>query len=300
MEATFHNLKLLVLSIAGILLCYTSVFAQNGEKLRPGVIYEAGDQLYSPTYGIRGEVPLGWQGALPRDTELFLLVPTHVTTDVEIYTFVAEDELSAIQERWEQPIEISSGILAQPQGDPKQEEDMLIQNFSFSNRPDYEAVGYAKCGAFGQCTVSFLVGNLKQMPKARQSQEEFMQSLAFEKPDPNAAREPFDWQAFLPDKHIFTYYAMRGNPNKNNLYLCPDGTFTSDISRKSMVEALDNHTGRQKGTYELNVKDNGTADLILNFKKKKLPPLQVNLMMEDDKLYMNEVRVMAIMNTECK
>lgn len=300
MEATLHNLKLLSLSIAAILLCYTSVFAQNGEKLRPGVIYEAGDQLYSPTYGIRGEVPLGWQGALPRDTELFLLVPTHVTTDVEIYTFAAEDDLSAIQERWELPIEISSGILAQPQGDPKQEENMLIQNFSFSNRTDYEAVGYAKCGEFGQCTVSFLVGNLKQMPKARQSQEEFMQSLAFEKPDPNAAQEPFDWQTFLPDKHIFTYYHMQSNPHKSNLHLCPDGTFTSDISRKVAIDALDQYAGRQKGTYKFESLENGTAQLTLSFQKKKLPPLQVNLMMEDDKLYMNEIRVMAIVNTDCK
>ncbi|MEK6479581.1 hypothetical protein WJR50_18695 [Catalinimonas sp. 4WD22] len=294
------NLKLALLCTAFILLHHTSVLAQNDEKMRPGMIYEAGDKLYSPTYGIRGEVPLGWHGALPRDTELFLLVPTHVTTDVEIYTFAIEDNLTAIKQRWERPIEISSGILSQPQGAPKQEENMLIQNFSFSNRPDYQAVGYAKCGAFGQCAISFLVGNLKQMPKAGQSQEEFMQSLVFEKPDPSAAREPFDWQAFLPDKHIFTYYHAQSDPHKSNLYLCPDGSFSSDISRKGALEAWKQYAGRQKGTYEFEPLENGTAQLTLRFKKEKLPPLQVNLMMEDNKLFMNEVRVMAVANTDCK
>ncbi len=67
-----------------------------------------------------------------------------------------------------------------------------------------------------------------------------------------------------------------------------------------MVEVLDQYSGRQKGTYELGVKENGTADLTLSFKKKKLPPITVSLMMEDNKLYMNEERVMAVLNTECE
>lgn len=295
-----HIPKPTLLSLCYLLLMHSTLIAQDNEKLSPGIMYEAGDKLYTPTYGIRGEVPLGWEGALPRDTELFLLVPAHATSDIEIYTFAFEDNLASIRQRWQKPIEVSYGILAQPQGTPEEKDGMLTQNFSFSNRPDYEAVGYAKCGEFGNCVISFLVGNLKQMPKARQSQEELMRSLTFEKPNPAAARETFDWQAFLPDKHIFTYYGMRGNPNRNNLYLCPDGTFSSQLSHKGLIEDWEPYKGRQKGTYEFSPQNDGTALLTLSFSKKKLPPITLSLMMEEQKLYLNEMRAMAVINTDCK
>ncbi len=234
MKSAFSLPAIFLLTFCWIMFSPVLLYAQGSENLRPGTIYEAGDALYAPTYGIRGEVPLGWQGGLPRDTELFLLLPAHVTTDIQIYTFAVADNLADIKQRWQKPIEISYGILAQPKGTPEEKNGILTQQFTFSNRPDYQAIGNARCGEYGTCVVSFLTGNLNQMPKAKSSLQEFMQSVSFEKPDPSAAIIPFDWQAFLPDKHIFTYYAMRGNPNKNNLYLCPDGTFTMDISRHEL------------------------------------------------------------------
>ena len=50
------------------------LFAQSTKnRLQPGRLYSPGEEIYAPKFGFTSRVPEGWVGALPRETEVFLL-----------------------------------------------------------------------------------------------------------------------------------------------------------------------------------------------------------------------------------
>src|SRR5688572_18088204 len=111
-----RQVKLLIFCAA--LSLSTAAFAQlPSNRVRPAVMYYAGDTVRSPRLGLQSRIPEGWSGVLPRDTEVFLLMP--VTNIVgEIFVVMNENiDIDALSKRWKTGMELSPGLTLLPEGD---------------------------------------------------------------------------------------------------------------------------------------------------------------------------------------
>lgn len=62
-----------ILCLIFIALTFQSVAQKKKVRLQPGKMYEPGETLYAPRFGFIAKVPEGWEGILPRESEVFLL-----------------------------------------------------------------------------------------------------------------------------------------------------------------------------------------------------------------------------------
>ena len=67
-----------LLTVFFILFGTNLVLAQA--KLAPSKHYSPGEVLFGAKTGVKSIVPQGWSGMLPRDSEIFLLLPEDGTT----------------------------------------------------------------------------------------------------------------------------------------------------------------------------------------------------------------------------
>lgn len=109
-----------------ILLLLTFVLeAQTKKRLRPGTMYAAGEHVYAARYGFTGTIPEGWQGTLPHDSEIFLLLPDTHSTGGEIFTFASiSKDTGSIREAWMNGVNLSETILIKSKGSMTTEGDM--------------------------------------------------------------------------------------------------------------------------------------------------------------------------------
>ena len=73
----------------GVLLPATLHAQLPSNRIKPAEMYHAGDTIRSPRLGVQSKIPDGWAGVLPRDTEVFLLMPQDNTIG-EVYVMVNE------------------------------------------------------------------------------------------------------------------------------------------------------------------------------------------------------------------
>jgi hypothetical protein len=105
------SLKKIIVALSASLLFAALCTAQTKKRLQPGKIYEPGEKIYAPKYGFNGVVPEGWDGTLPRETEIFLLMP-RTGIGGEVFTFVSEgNDLQSIREAWLRGTNMSESIL---------------------------------------------------------------------------------------------------------------------------------------------------------------------------------------------
>ena len=70
MTSSLKYIALITLS-----LTFVTANAQSKKRLQPGKLYEPGEKIYAPRYGVNTVIPDGWEGTLPREMEIFLLMP---------------------------------------------------------------------------------------------------------------------------------------------------------------------------------------------------------------------------------
>jgi hypothetical protein len=92
-----------IISCAIACLLVVNLFGQElpSNRLKPGTLYHSGDSIKSPRLGLSARIPEAWDGVLPRDTEVFLLMPnTNIVG--EMFILVNEKlDLAGQRKRWE-------------------------------------------------------------------------------------------------------------------------------------------------------------------------------------------------------
>jgi hypothetical protein len=68
-----RNILILAAILTGASFCNPVVGQSAKKRIQPGRMYNSQDTLFSPSYGFTSQVPVGWVGTLPRETEVFLL-----------------------------------------------------------------------------------------------------------------------------------------------------------------------------------------------------------------------------------
>jgi hypothetical protein len=281
------------------------VSAQNKKKrLQPGKLYGAGETIYAPRYGFTSIIPDRWKGTLPRDMEIFLLLPDTTSIGGEIYTFASEkNNIESLQKHWMQGMNFSESIKIKAT-------QVDLQNDMISSElvPDGQSVntankGFAaaRCSEFGYCITCLAIGPSQFYEDMKVAVKYFIVKASFTQPSNISMYVDFSWKEFLSDKMLITLAGMDGSQSgskENIFHMCSDGSFTGKIKKTGLMKEFDSkYKGKQSGTWS--TESIGEAG-ILKLTFKKLPPVELNVSIKDDKILIAGERYFAADSDKCK
>ncbi len=294
-------LSLLVIGMAWAFVTYGQ--GKKWSRIQPGAYYEAGEGLYAPRLGFKATVPFGWQGSLPRESEVFLLQT--VTTNVfgEIFVFGREAiALQDLKQKWMEGTDLSESIRIKAK-DPQIKGDMLVAEVVGEGEAINKANrGYAvaRCNPNGPCVVA-----LASMPRQFYDDivpiaEKFIRDGKFEPPSSASPYETLDWTHFLAGKVFLTYAYLAKGSKESEVHFCADGTFKASVRKKGLFESHNPaYKGRLSGTWQ--TEGIGETTLLkLTFSGKRAPsPMAITLQMKDDQVMANNERYFVARSNRC-
>lgn len=279
-----------------------SAHAQKKNRIQPGRMYQPGETLYAPRYGFTAKVPEGWEGMLPRESEVFLLSTTTATYG-EVYVFGRDrGELNAMKDSWLKGIDLSETIRLKA-SNPVISGDMLssevIAEGKYINK-GLKGFAISRCNPNGPCVTTLMVAPLQFFDDVRKMVTEFMMAATFGTPSTASPYADFDWKEFLSGKVLATYESIDGGSKESKIHLCGDGTFTADIRKTGFLKNQNpGYKGKMTGTWE--VAGIGEATTIrFTFNKKDLLPFEAPLLIKDEKIYSDNERYFAGKSDKCK
>jgi hypothetical protein len=288
-----------------ILVCSSASFhaiAQKKSRLQPGRMYEAGETLYAPKFGFTATVPTGWEGILPRETEVFLLTTT-TSTYGEIYVFGREQgNLASIKNEWMKGVDLSEGIRMKAIN-PTIQEDLLFSEITAEgNYVNKGNKGFAatKCGPAGTCITTLMVAPIQFYESVKTTVTDFMKTSTIGAPSTVSPYEDFDWQDFLSNKLIVTFASAEGGSKESMIHLCKDGSFTASVKKKGFFKQQNpSYKGTMEGQW-IAKGDGEKATLQFIFSNKSLSPIEVALIIQDEKIISNGERYFVGKSDKCK
>lgn len=291
---------LLMLLCTGI--AFQGMAQQKKSRIQPGKMYATGETLYAPRFGFTAKVPEGWEGLLPRDSEVFLLTST-TSTYGEIYVFGREQgNLEAMREGWKKGVELSETIKLVAVK-PTLEDGILSSEVTGAGEYINKGLrGFAisRCNPAGPCITTFVVAPLQFYDSVKNDVIEFMKSSSFEPPSTASPYADFDWQEFLSNKVVASFAAVQGGSKETMIHLCADGTFQASIKKSGILKNQNKeYRGRQTGTWKVTGTGESTT-IQFTFDKKKLSKLEAPLLIRDEKVFSNEERYFVGKSDKCK
>lgn len=287
--------------LLGMMTFSQVLFSQNlKNRIQPGKMYNAGDSIYAPRYGFSGQIPVGWNGVLPRETEVFLLNSASGTFG-EIFVFGREKvDLAQLAETWKAGVDISETVRLKAT-DPTIEGDLLFSHAEATGNylppKNYRAFAATRCG--DACITVLAISVEENAEMASQSALELLKTAILSTPKEIDPYEGFDWKEFLSGKLMIAYEGFIGGKQETKVNLCEDGSFRAQISKKGMMkDSNPDYKGGMKGSWTVEGK-NSEATLTLTFEKKDLAPFVANLKFVDEELYVNGERHYASQSEKC-
>ena len=289
---------LLIICLAGV---FHGTFAQT--RIQPGKLYSAGETIQSPKYGFSATIPEGWAGFLPQGTEVFALSKEDGTSG-QVVMFARENsDLATLRSAWEKGGPLTDAITIKAT-DLKQEGDMIFSEVEAegeSINKSYKGFIIGRCGGFGPCISLFMITPAQFYPVIRDEMLAMMRSGVFSEPGDADPYADFDWQRFLANKMLVTFALEEFSKSQNTVDLCVDGTFSANVKRSGWFnqEGMNEYKGKNSGTWS--VSSTGPVTVLrLEFNKKNLPPLEVEMKIEDEKIFANGIRYYAGYSQKCR
>ena len=287
--------------LLGILTYSQTLFAQNlKNRIQPGKLYNAGDSVYAPRYGFSGQIPQGWVGVLPRETEVFLLNSTSGTFG-EIFVFGREKvDLAQLAEAWKTGVDVSETVRLKAT-DPTIEGDLLYSHTeavgNYLPPKNYRAFAATRCG--DACITVLAISEDTNAEAASQAALELLKTAVLSTPKEIDPYQGFDWKEFLSGKLLIAFEGFTGGKQQTKVNLCEDGSFRAQISKKGMMkDSNPDYKGGMRGAWTVEGK-NSEATLTLTFEKKDLAPFVAYLKFIDEELYINDERHYASQTGKC-
>ncbi len=287
----------------GVLLPATLYAQLPSNRIKPAEMYHAGDTIRSPRLGVQSKIPDGWAGVLPRDTEVFLLMPQDNTIG-EVYVMVNEKmDLQAQAKRWQTGVALADGLVLKPEGEITTRGSDVIAAVgtmagASANNSQLKVYAEAKCSPHGFC-ISFLsTSDALNFEKVKKTVQTFVDNTVFKAPSNESPYKNFDWKKFLSGKIILAMGYEQNSKKIDEVDLCADGTFRSKITRTGIFKGqAKDYTGQKKGTWDVK-SNNEKATITLTF--SKLPPVDVELVAKDEEIYINGTRHFAGESQHCQ
>ena len=279
------------------------VYAQlPSNQIKPGTMYYSGDTVRSPRLGLITRIPTGWNGVLPRDTEVFLLMPENNYVG-EIYVVVNENtDLQAQRKRWEAGMDLTDGLRLQRDGEilSRGKDVISVMGKLVGNNANSQGKYYleAKCSPAGFCVSYISTADAVSFDKVKKAVLEFVENTTFEKPSNESPYANFDWEKFLTGKILMSFGYENISKREDQINLCSDGTFRSNIKRTGVFkDQAKSYQGKQRGKWD--VKSDG-AKATITFTFDKLPPIDVEIEAKDEEIYVRGDRYFVGESEECK
>jgi hypothetical protein len=278
------------------------VSAQKKARLQPGKMYEPGETLFAPRFGFIATVPVGWEGILPRESEVFLLSTT-TSTYGEIFVFGSEHgDLNTMLKNWSKGVDLSEGIRMKAINPGIQDGILSCEITAEGELVNKGNKGFAiaRCSPSGPCVTTLMIAPVQFYESVKATVTEFMKSSRFEPPSNVSPYEDFDWQDFLSDKVLVTYASAEGGSKETMIHLCKDGTFTASIKKKGFFkEQNPSYKGNLAGQWTAKG-DGEKATLQFIFTNKGISPVEVPLLINDEKVISNGERYFVGKSDKCK
>ena len=266
-------------------------------QVRPGELYDEGAEINAPRLGAQSKVPTGWAGVLPMNTEVFLLMPKQYAFG-QIYAMGGEDNYEDLKKRWTSGVELDNGLFIKSSSEPSMRNGSLVSSLQIVGNKNYGGYVEAKCGDFGNCIVAFLFAPPEMVEELSAAIKSFMDDMVFFEPRELDLYAEFDWTAFLGGKYMANYERIQGSKKESEIWLCGDGSFTSKLKNKGVfADQAKDYLGTKKGTWEINGMG-PTSQLILSF--KNLPTVTLDLLIEEEKIFVNGTRYFFMQDDICK
>ena len=288
------------------ILASLQVVSQSNDRLRPGKLYNQGEEIYAPRVGVKSIIPKGWAGMVPQGAEVFLLMPQNGEGG-EIYAASNfDDDLESAKSRWAEGVIIVNNIkVKSTEKSGMRGEDTYFSELEIIQHPGIKTSGRAyaeiKCGKYGNCVGVLLVYRGGSYESQKAAVTDFVENMQFVEPQDGDIYADFNWSEFLQTKYLTNFRYTDTSGKQNEIWLCSDGTFRSDIKRKGLAKAGDKDIrGKKKGTWRAEgTGPMGTLYLKINKTDEEAP---IELRVEEDKFYSvsSGERVYIMENFECK
>lgn len=298
MKTTF----ILALVLLGMAFSIPVIGQSAKKRIQPGRMYNSQDTLFSPRFGFSSQVPVGWIGTLPRESEVFLLTSVDGSSG-EIFIFGrAATDLFQLAEVWKQGVDVTETLRLKAV-DPKVsgsvlKSEVIAEGGYLQNQN--KAFAATKCGDQGTCITILAVGTEQSYQSVSAAAMELLDKGTFIVPSIESPYENFDWKEFLSNKLMITYDQVVGGARQTQINLCEDGTFSAKVKKRGIMRNVNpEYKNRMSGTWTV-VGEGPQATLNLTFNKKGLSPLSVPLTLKEEALFVGEERYYASEATGCK
>jgi len=285
-----------------VTLSFQGIAQKKKSRLQPGKMYEPGETLFAPRFGFIATVPEGWEGILPRESEVFLLTTT-TSTYGEIFVFGNEHgDLNTMLKNWSKGVDLSEGIRMKAINPAIQDGILsceITAEGEFVNKGN-KGFAIARCSPSGPCVTTLMIAPIQFYESVKTTVTEFMKNSRFEPPSNASPYEDFDWQEFLSDKVLATYASAQGGSKETMIHLCKDGSFTATIKKKGFFKDQ-NPAYKGNLTGQWSAKGDGEkATLQFIFTNKSISPVEVPLLINDEKVISNGERYFVGKSDKCK
>jgi len=279
------------------------VYAQfPSNRIRPAIMYHAGDTIRSPRMGVVAVVPEGWEGVLPRDTEIFLLMPVDNTIG-EIYVALNNNiDMQGQKMLWKEGLDMGNGTKLMLDGETSMRTPDVITGMAKlsgtnTNRGKKVYVE-AKCSPVGFCLVYMLSADVQSFDHAKVALQAIVDHTTFGKPSTESPYLNFDWKKFLSGKVLLMTGYEGKSKREDKVIFCADGTFQSHLTRSGIFkDQSKEYQGNKKGKWE--VQSNG-ENATITFSFNKLPPLDIMIEVKEEEIFVKGRRYFVGEDQTCK
>lgn len=295
--------SLFLVQLLSLFLAVSGICQTTKTRLQPGRLYASGEEIYAPTFGFTSKVPDGWVGALPRETEVFLLNANSGFFG-EMYVFGREKiDLNRLAEEWKKGVKVTETLTLVADNPKVDESGSLLfgdvrASGNFVNK-NYRGFAATRCGDKGYCITVLAVSLEENTSLVKSAAFEFLNSGTFDSPRIIDPFEDFDWKAFLSNKLMVSYDQILGGQKQSEVNLCGDGSFSARVRKKGLLRDTNpEYKGRMSGTWRVEG-EGSQAVLTLGFSKKNLKPLTVNLKFVEEQLMVGTERYYPSESQQC-
>lgn len=280
------------------ILFFISFFSLSQDRLKPGAIYQQGEEIYAPMVGYKGVVPNGWFGTLPQEEEVFLMIPNGNTNG---FMFINAHHigLSTLKEAWQKDFSVTDEIVVSVKGEATIKDNRMTADIEVTGaREEFKGYAVAIEGGYDWTIAMLLLSPVNKYEEYKKNFDQLLASSVVQEPSIGSIYGDFNWAEFLKNKYLMSYLSSTQYKEQDEIWLCSDGTFRSKIKSKGrLVTEKSPYKGSRKGTWSAEgIGEKGK--LMISTSKNEAVALEMEI--KDDKIFINGGRFFAMENNDCR